>query len=61
MLTADGNDIRVGTPGAAAAAAEIEVGDFYYARRFQVRIFANKTDADKETPYSDEHFVQNQS
>ena len=59
MLTADGNDIRVGTPG--AAAAEIEVGDFYYARRFQVQIFANKTDADKETPYSDEHFVQNQS
>jgi polyphenol oxidase len=55
MLTADGNDVRAGTPG--AAALEIEVGDFYYARRFQVRIFANKTDADKETPYSDEHFV----
>jgi polyphenol oxidase len=48
-------DVRAEKP--VAAVLEIEVKDFYYARRFQVRVFANKEDADQKTPLTDEHFV----
>jgi polyphenol oxidase len=48
-------DVREGKP--VAAVLEIEVGDFYYSRRFQVRVFANKPDADPNTRLDDEHFV----
>src|SRR5262249_25167819 len=39
-----------------SAVLEIEVGDFAYEGRFQVRVFAKK-DASHETPLSDESFV----
>jgi polyphenol oxidase len=51
----DRRDVRAGKP--VAAVLEIEVGDFSYSRRFQVRVFANKEDADQKTPLTDKHFV----
>jgi polyphenol oxidase len=54
-LLAERRDIRAGNP--VSAVLEIEVGDFFYARRFQVRVFVNKQDADRTTPLTDKHFV----
>jgi len=50
----DSKDVRAGSPK--SAVLEIEVGDFAYDGRFQVRVFAKK-DASHETPLSDESFV----
>jgi len=50
----DNKDVRAGTPK--SAVLEIEVGDFAYEGRFQVRVFAKK-DASHDTPLSDKSFV----
>lgn len=51
----DGRDVRAGKP--ISAALEIQVGEFAYEGRFQVRVFANKEDATHKTPLTDSHFV----
>jgi polyphenol oxidase len=51
----DRPDVRAAKP--VASVLEIEVGDFYYSRRFRVRVFANKGDADQKTPLDDGHFI----
>jgi polyphenol oxidase len=54
-LLVERRDVRAGT--SVSAILEIEVGDFLYSRRFQVRVFANKDDADRNTPLTDNHFI----
>jgi polyphenol oxidase len=55
LLDGDKRDVRAGKP--TSAILEIEIGEFQYARRFALRLFANKEDADAKTPLSDDHFV----